>query len=381
MDDSKFSHLNTSNPNIEIQIILVKKGTDKICIIINTYQPPNGDQSEFQQTIDKTLLELHKDRFADIYLLGDLNLDHHYSRKTEFRKNFENLINTFGLIQQITIPTRVTTSTASILDVIYIRTSKKLTPFVKKCSLSDHYLVGCSRFLDYKNCTNTYFYGRSYRNYSREIAQQYYSTLDTRFIFELNDVDLIWEPLLGFIHNCANKFCPKKKIQTRLNQPPWITKEILELIADRDSTFQDAHENNKPQLLPKAHRLRTESKRAMRNARSNLIKQKLDNFSDDPKKFWREINSLIKKAPANASITLDDHEGSPIPPDKIPNHINMFFATIGLQLAEKFDKAPLNQVPSPHSPPQPGAASPTPPPLPLHHPPSPPPLLTTQPAP
>lgn len=120
VDDSIFSHLNTSNPNIEVQIIFVKKGTDKSCIIINTYRPPNGDQLEFQQIINKTLLELHKDRFADIYLLGDLNLDHHNPRKTEFTKNFENLINTFGLTKQITIPTRVTKSNASILDVIYI---------------------------------------------------------------------------------------------------------------------------------------------------------------------------------------------------------------------------------------------------------------------
>lgn len=261
MDDCKFAHLNVSNSSIETQIVIVKRGLDRNSIIINVYRPPSGDRLVFQDSVDTVLQELHRDRFADIYLLGDVNLDHHPSHKSKFTKNFENLINSYGLNQQITVPTRVTLTTSSTINVIYVRTNKKVSSFRKLCTLSDHYLVGCNRLLNYQKHLLTHFYGRSFKNYSREIAQDYYFSLDTLFIFEMNVANLVWETLLKIIYNCANKLCPKRRIQTRFDQPPWITKEILELIADKDSTFLDAYENNKPQLLPKARKLRTESKR------------------------------------------------------------------------------------------------------------------------
>lgn len=144
VDETKYSHLNTSNPSIEMQIVLVKRGTDKSSIILNVYRPPSGNQDEFQLSIDSTLQEINTDRFADIYLLGDVNLNHHSAHKSEYTKNLESLINTYGLKQQIITPTRVTHATSSIIDVIYVRSNKKVTAFTKQCSLSDHFLVGCT---------------------------------------------------------------------------------------------------------------------------------------------------------------------------------------------------------------------------------------------
>lgn len=108
--------------------------------------------------------------------------------------------------------------------------------------------------------------------------------------------------------------------------------------------------NNKPYLIPKARELRTDSKRALRNARADYIKQKINTTSDDPKKFWMEINSLSKNSSSKSNIELCDSNEIPVPSKNIPDHINSFFATIGPKLAEKFNRTendpPITPLPA-----------------------------------
>lgn len=56
---------------------------------------------------------------------------------------------TFGLSQYITVPTRKTVTTNTLLDVIYIKTDKIIHPYMMKTAVSNHYLVGCVRYLNY----------------------------------------------------------------------------------------------------------------------------------------------------------------------------------------------------------------------------------------
>lgn len=125
-----------------------------------------------------------------------------------------------------------------------------ISVFVIPIALSVHYLVGWSRSLSHKKDPSIHFYGRSYRHYTLEKACAYYKSLDNSIIFQFTDVNLAWSALHHIILNCANKFCPKRKISTRPNQPPWITKEILKLLADHDLLFQEALLNHKHHLLP-----------------------------------------------------------------------------------------------------------------------------------
>lgn len=141
------------------------------------------------------------------------------------------MIQSHRLSQRITTPTRVSQTTKTIIDVVYIKSNKNISPFVIPIALSDHFLVGCSRYLAYKKDPATHYYGRSY---TLEKARAYYASLDKSFIFQINNVDLAWKAVHPIVLNCANKLSPIKRISTRVNQPPWITKEILELLADRD---------------------------------------------------------------------------------------------------------------------------------------------------
>lgn len=173
----------------------------------------------------------------DIYVVGDVNLDHLPKSMNETTSNLITLLKSFGLSQYIKDPTRVTANTKTLLDVMYIKTTKKINTFVIKTSLSDHFLVGSTRSLDYHKPVNKSILGRSYKNYSFERTKQYYSRQRRDLIYQL-DVNLAWTVIQKYITNCANVLCPMRQIQIRQDPSPWITSEIVEQLNDRDKAFE-----------------------------------------------------------------------------------------------------------------------------------------------
>lgn len=120
-----------------------------------------------------------------------------------------------------------------------------------------------------------------------------------------------------------------------VHKPDWITSEIIEMIQDRDTAFIKAHESGIPNDLNHAKKLRTDTKRSIRNARKEFINKNLDNTAQNPRKFWTEINKLIKHSTPQAKIELKDND-TPITEADTTDYINDFFSSIGPNLARNF---------------------------------------------
>lgn len=158
-DPSKYAHLNKCNEHIEVQIITAKKKNDRASVIINVYRPPSGNVEYFIEEITQIIEPIYSERYKDIFLLGDFNIDHGATRRTKATKSLESALLGYGLYQYINCPTRVTLSSKSLIDVIYIRTSKEVYPFTITTTISDHYLVGTTRYLNYTSPQKTEFLG------------------------------------------------------------------------------------------------------------------------------------------------------------------------------------------------------------------------------
>lgn len=188
-------------------MVSVKRGLDKTSIIINLYRPPQG-KANFIEQLSAIIKATENERYADIYLLGDLNLDHTPSQMTSNTKSIRYLLNTYGLTQKVQEPTRVTTSTKTLLDVIYVKSEKKIVTEVKKVSLSDHYLVLSTRYLRYLMERLSSFYGRTYQQYTFDKAKDYYCRIDQQKIYNMINVEIVWAELKKYMLNCANVLCP-----------------------------------------------------------------------------------------------------------------------------------------------------------------------------
>lgn len=119
--------MNRSNQTIEAQIISARKRQEKSCIIVNTYRPPQGNQPLFIDNLSEIIQIIDKERYAHLYVTRDLNIDHSPSKLSTHAQSLMFTMNTFGLTQMVKSPTRVTSTSSSIIDVMYVRPQRKLT--------------------------------------------------------------------------------------------------------------------------------------------------------------------------------------------------------------------------------------------------------------
>ena len=121
---------------IETQPILLP---DLQLCIINVYRP-FGDKDLFLTKLSahvEHLLQEEKD--TDIIIVGDINIDL-LSDNTHSEKLLDSTIH-MGFLQQVTLPTRVTDTTASLIDHVYTRSKRSLVTDVISSDIADHYLT------------------------------------------------------------------------------------------------------------------------------------------------------------------------------------------------------------------------------------------------
>lgn len=115
-------------------------------LICSVYRPPNACSN----WIDLFENELSKAQTAgfELILMGDLNID--FATRTNSKWN--NLIQLFDLTQLVSKPTRVTNSTATIIDHdVYTTNNENIIEcFVPHYAVSDHFPVCITRKINYK---------------------------------------------------------------------------------------------------------------------------------------------------------------------------------------------------------------------------------------
>lgn len=133
--DQVSDDLNSSDINLEMLTILIKPDHQRNFLVSLVYIPPSADKSLAIEQIKSTNKVI--DGTSSLRLIaGDFNMD--YSAKT--RRATENVLlrdleRSLGLTQMISSPTRVTTSTASIIDLIFFSTTH--TDNISRCVVTD----------------------------------------------------------------------------------------------------------------------------------------------------------------------------------------------------------------------------------------------------
>lgn len=126
-------------------------------IIVCFYRSPTGDFDVFNNGLESILCELDKFN-CNILLFGDFNLD--FMEFNFHCRTISDLLNSFNLIQQIFVPTRITSTSSSCIDNFFTSLENSnigiavFDPF-----LSDHHAISVTLKVN-TSCkqNNTVFY-------------------------------------------------------------------------------------------------------------------------------------------------------------------------------------------------------------------------------
>ena len=251
-----------------------------------------------------------------VVLLGDFNLDLlKFEIKPEICK-FLDTLSSFLLKPQITLPTRITENSRSLIDNIFISA-------VPCSTTSGNFISGISdHLIQFSILNNTQFdnsfdkakgFYRDWKNFNHESFSQIFNNIEWDYILqqEKHDPNLSFDNFFDHLQKLINNHVPLKRItqkQIKRQKKPWVTKGILRSMSIRDKLlkkFINAKDQaNKTRFQEKYKIYRNMITNLLRASKTLHYKNFFNLNSTDTKKTWEGINEIIYKKKVSIKYCL-----------------------------------------------------------------------------
>ena len=208
------------------------------------YRPPNANNF-----LESFINDLKQTDFkkSEAYFLGDFNINLllndkfvlKVNRSVTFRNfnspfvsKYKELYQTFSLKEIIQEPTRVTSTTSSLLDHILTNAGWKISQKgVIDVGLSDHQLIYYSRkILRTKFNMHNQIRVRSLKNYTPEIFREELTKINFPDYNIFSNVNIAYLDLVEKILSVVDKIAPFKDLRVKNNTQDWFDDEVTEAI-------------------------------------------------------------------------------------------------------------------------------------------------------
>ena len=231
---------------VESTVIEILNPKSKNTLIGCVYKHHNISEEEFTDTFMKPFLQNLKKENKPTYIAGDFNMDLlKITKNTNINYYFDE-ITTNNFMPLITLPTRITASTKTLIDnILFNGFSPDIT--------SGNLLVGISDHIPQFSIipqSNQFHLPKKHNIHIRKFKNFDYTNFDKE-LFDINwtfthhnnthDVDKALDLFLTEMEQLLDKYAPITKLtnkEYKQRAKPWINKEILKLIKVRDNVFQ-----------------------------------------------------------------------------------------------------------------------------------------------
>ena len=322
-----------NTPDLEIITVDVTKPGLKFMKVICIYRPPRGDVKRCIDNLTEILSQ--KDNFkCEFWFLGDINIDYR-KRENHNYKQFQTFFKKFALDQLIHDVTRPNSNSGSCIDWIFTNSKFVSNSGVTNIYLSDHYAIECTRKKSRQKNKMVFRDRRNYTNYNREnLIRLMSEKLNSDHFPELDDPNAQWACIYKNLIDLLAIMCPLKRYVQREHVTPWITAQIYSAIRYRDKLINLYKITGGAVYLNLAKRQRNTVNMMIETAKKTYIQNLLDSNVKTPKKFWKNINLLIKGPNTGSKIVtfVDPYSHTEIQPGQEPNFLNDYFNSISERL-------------------------------------------------
>ena len=243
----------------------------------------------------------------EVHCLGDMNLNHcnwtdpdlpHSNQSYKLRELTSALfarIIPLGVAQLVSGATRhFPGQKSSGLDHYYTNRPDKISPVQKHHhGGSDHMLIGAIRFSRSIKNSPKYIRKRSYRNFDSNLFIQEVRQICWLNVYLCEDADEAVHLLSEHITGILDKMAPMKTVQIRTNFSPWISKETLEMMKERNKLQKLASETGDKNDWKKYKHLRNKLKNRLKYEETKWQKLRLEECDTSSGKVWKSVKSIL----------------------------------------------------------------------------------------
>lgn len=309
------------------------------------YKHPTLPISEFNKTFLAPLLDKINKEGKEIILLGDFNINLLNSHNAEVTE-FVDILGSNLILPTISLPTRVTPHSQTLIDNILTSPSKfDIVSGNLTIGISDHlpqFLIFKTPSEDKTPYVKTY---NEWKSFDSERFKIEFNNIDwkNKLSLEENNPSASFEKFYNNLNELINRHAPLKSTEIKVNHnkiKPWITNGIRKSIILRNKLYH-RFINTKDQIMKntfyqryKIHR--NEIVHLIRQSKINYYKTYFNENIRNVKNTWKGINELInhkKQHPSNISLNINEKLISD--PKIISIKFNEFFTTIADKVREK----------------------------------------------
>ena len=253
------------------------------------YRAPD-ESLEIFGNLEDILHKATRDNF-EVIILGDLSCDCLKSELKQTERMYEFLMAN-ELTQMIAEPTRVTSTSSSLIDVLITSTPNSFERSgVLSTSFSDHlpiYGVLCGPSV--KPVKHRYIETRSF---SRQSMERFNADLElvpwnvVEIFSDIDDKYYVWQTLFLAIFN---DHVPIRRKRIRQSTHPWLDNSILSTMRRRDPFHRKARKLNRPSDWSEYRRLRNLINSSLRKAKKTYFAKKLEESRPNPSEFWKTLS-------------------------------------------------------------------------------------------
>ena len=324
------------NDEMESIFIEIRPKSSKTFIIGTIYRPPESSKhlSKNFESILSTNLKDIDNRNTETIIMGDLNVD--YLKQNNH--SIKNIFQLNGFCQLIKTPTRVTETTATLIDVIFTNKKHNISHnTVIAAGFSDHDLIACVRKMNNIKHKPETIRCRNFKNYNIDQINNDLLNKKWDHVYNTNSPNEALLYFNSFLKETLDNYAPFITKNIKGKPSPWITTELTKEMNIRDQLLRKARKTNKTEDWKSYKRKRNYIKNEIQRSKRNYYKSKLEENLKKPDRFWKIINDIYptKSKKENLPKCFKVQNETINNPKQIANSFCNFFSTVTNKLNSK----------------------------------------------
>ena len=310
-------------------------------IISCVYRAPGSDLDSFFKYIELFLQSIKNNK--SIYLCGDFNIDLLKEQTHKGTNDFLELLNSFGLFPTITKPTRVTSTSATLIDNIFTNNIFQITLSGILCNdISDHLPVFCiCKGHTFKGDVKGYHNVRKITDTEINHFKNALSSHNWEDMYNCYDVNDSYNYFLKIFTDLYESHFPVKrvKINSRNDIKPWMTKGLVNACKKKNKMYKDFIKTRCKILEKKYKHYKNKLTSILRYCEKHFYSNLLEKSRNNVRATWDIVNGIIKNKSISNIPNVFVQDGKNIVGGlNIANGFNDFFVNVGPNLAKNIPK-------------------------------------------
>jgi len=250
-------------------------------LVVVCYRPPNVQQSDFIENLDKFLDLVHREN-SYVYFTGDTNFNtlKLCSATNTIVNDYHNLFLSYSYQPLIDKPTREINDSSTLIDHVYTNIPQCYTickSAVMKHQLADHYSIICITDHMIQVSKKTHTVKRDYSIKNKHKFKKSLKSQSWNYIYHAEDINLSFTYFQNQFLYMIEEHFPEKKINIKYdNRLPWVTDGLRNSIKHKHKLINNYKQNPTEDNKDKYKKYHNKLVSLMRTAERNFYHEQLE---------------------------------------------------------------------------------------------------------